>query len=224
MVIEWLAYYRDISTKEVKHLVFSPEKETFKPLGLGADSKKRVDLGPSLPLIRESSIPLVSADLNNSDVELGSESVLAMKGVASDEFSSSSGGNKDELEQEEAELVDVGDVGSGGFHGPAVKAASLNLGPVSSDVRISEPNLDSKSDIAINFVDDLDPIEGGRGLRVGVKGNLSKSALQVLDKLPKQFSGKNTQVRGDVAVPTDSVHVKSDSWVKIVANGGLQLA
>ncbi|KAL6956876.1 hypothetical protein U1Q18_040584 [Sarracenia purpurea var. burkii] len=91
---------------------------------------------------------------------------------------------------------------------------------------ISEPNLDSKSDIAIKLEDDLDPlrIEGGRGLRVGVKGNLSKSALQVLDKLPKQLSGKNTQVRRDVAVPTVSAHVKADSWAKIVANGGLQSA
>ncbi|KAL6966878.1 hypothetical protein U1Q18_032672 [Sarracenia purpurea var. burkii] len=137
----------DISTEEVKDLVFSPEKETSKPLGLGAVSKERVELGPSLPLL---SIPFVSADLSNGEIEMGSDSVLAKNGVASDEVSSSSGeeegktgsssgevevegnpedppsiglvsvsgGDKDVLNQEEAELVDVdavGDVGSGDF-------------------------------------------------------------------------------------------------------------
>ncbi|KAL6972447.1 hypothetical protein U1Q18_044434 [Sarracenia purpurea var. burkii] len=159
----------DISTEEVKDLVFSPEKEASKPLGLGAVSKERVELGPSLPLL---SIPFVSADLSNGEVEMGSDSVSAKNGVASDEVSSSSGeeegktgsssgevevegnpedppsiglvsvsgGDKDDLNQEEAELVDVdavGDVGSGDFCGPAVKAASLNLGPVSSNHHVA---------------------------------------------------------------------------------------
>ncbi|KAL6966968.1 hypothetical protein U1Q18_032763, partial [Sarracenia purpurea var. burkii] len=134
MIIEWLAYYRDISTEEVKNLVqFSPEKEAtksevvasvegkgigstpvedydLKSKEFGADSIEGAEQGLLLPhqLNRDVvSVVLNKATGTEGDYDQG-KSVSALEVVASDPSSSSSGEDEEEGDTEsDGEVVMV---------------------------------------------------------------------------------------------------------------------